>query len=125
MSSEPKPGLYEERRLHPRLEVPLTARYRLPGEEVWSAGRVHNLSAGGAALATAEQLAVPSVLERLSFDLPGQESPVEVAAAVLRCEQLRPIRPDELYLSGVHFLNLEGELFERVRLFVYRRLSGA
>lgn len=113
-------GPYEERRLHPRLVLPVPARFRVDGSEEWWDGRLENLSAGGAALAVAQPLEEGSVLPELHFDLPGMARTIVVAAAVLRCRAEQVGR----HLAGLHFLNLVGEDFERVRLFVYQRLRS-
>ena len=110
------------RRLHPRLRVPLAARYRLEPAADWQPGEVRNLSVGGAALRTPRRIRVGAVLTPLELRLPGEEEPIEVAAAVLRCD---PEAAGEggTYRSGLHFLNLEGAAAERVRLFVFRGLQ--
>ena len=118
----------DERRLHPRLEIPLTVDFRLQGSEAWQRGTIKNLSAGGAALYTDSEVPVGSLLANFRFTLPEEPAsgePIDVAALVLRSGPDETETAKGQYLSGLHFLDLEGAAFERVRLFVFRQLAGS
>ena len=80
----------EERRFHPRLELPLQAEILLQGTK--RQATVENLSAGGAALRLTEEIAEGTELEEISFTLPGRdeldECEVTTKATVIRVEPL-------------------------------------
>lgn len=119
---------FEERRRHPRLEETLPVTYRVHESSAVLEGWVKNLSAGGAALVTEMPVPLYGIVAELRFALPPiKQQPaaeITVAAAVLRTEAQSTSDGQTRYLSGLHFLNLEGEAFEAVRLYVYYRLMG-
>lgn len=116
------PSPPEEKRLHPRAAIELEARYRLEGQEGWRTGAIRNLSAGGMALASAEPLAEGSLVAPIVFSLPDDGESIRAAAFVLRCQPEPEV--DGSHVAGLHFLDLDGPSFERIRLFVFRRLRG-
>jgi c-di-GMP-binding flagellar brake protein YcgR len=120
----------EERRLHPRCQVRLVVDYRLEGFAEDRIGLTRDLSAGGAGLLTEEQIPSGSLLTRLRFSLSdgpqGEDRPIELSAVALRSVPLpaaeqKPYR----FLAGLQFLNLQGEDFERLRIFVARALESS
>lgn len=98
----------------------MEARYRTQDSLGWESGEIRDLSAGGAALRTVGELPLASVLVPLEFELPGEEGSIRVVATVLRCQP----EEDGTFRSGLHFLDLRGEEYERVRLFVFRGLQA-
>ena len=116
----------EQRRLNPRLEIELPAEYRVESFDRPCPGRIANLSAGGAAVVTERQLPPHSLLDQFRFALPDDVSaePVEATAVVVHA---RPYLNDDgviEYCSGVHFLGLQTETFERLERFVWERLQS-
>lgn len=124
----------ESARVYPRLPVLLEAEFRLAPESDWRTASILNLSAGGALLFSDEELPTLATLSPLRFSLPGagDESMmlIVIQALVLRSVPSTGQTDRRGYLSGLQFLDLRGEPFERVRHFVFetiqkRRSGGA
>jgi hypothetical protein len=113
-----------ENRVHPRLVVKLTADYRATRSKEWHQGIIHDLSASGAALLTPVRL-LPQALITLRFELPDQEDrAVEVESLVLRTDALASVGGNRQFRAALHFLNLYGPPYDRVRRYVFERTQG-
>ena len=117
-----------DHRLHPRLLVRIPGEYRVEGSSTWHRATIHDLSAGGATLLTMDRLP-PKTVVRLRFSLPGEGSrlphPIEIETLVLRTDAHTSSAGNVLYRQALHFLDLQGEPFERVRHYVFDRREGA
>jgi c-di-GMP-binding flagellar brake protein YcgR len=112
-----------ENRLHPRLLVHMPAAFRLRGEDRWQDATIKDLSAGGATLLTPSRIPVETAL-RLRFRLAGGAEgtdPIEVETLVLRSEVERVAGGNIQHRAALHFLDLHGPPFERVRRHVFER----
>lgn len=113
----------QENRLHPRLLVHMPGEYRLRGSDEWQKAMVRDLSAGGATLLTSTRIAAQTAL-RLRFELTEEKAPrhpIEVETLVLRAGAEAGGGGNIRHRAALHFLDLQGELFERVRRYVFDR----
>jgi hypothetical protein len=124
----------EHTRVFPRLTVRLKAEVRTSAGAPWQLAWILNLSAGGALLHTDQELPALATLSPLRFPLRRAAADsgtlIEVQALVLRSLPSSGQTDHPGYLSGLQFLDLQGESFEAVRRFVFERvprepLSGA
>jgi len=114
----------QDNRIHPRLLVRLRSEFQVGGGSAWQQATVLDLSAGGATLITHERIA-PRQMVRLRLTLPGDESgPLEVETLVLRSDPIPGTGGNMEYRQALHFLDLRGERFERVRHYVFERREG-
>lgn len=115
----------EERRLHPRAVVKLEARLLRKGAAVWEDVLVHDLSAGGAGIRSRFPLGGQDEV-RLRFQIPGEPggeaARIDVLALVVRLAAEDRTDAGRPFAAGLHFLTLQGESFERVRVFVWKGL---
>lgn len=113
-------------RVHPRVVARLAAEIRKRGADEWNEALLHDLSAGGAAIHTPGPLPIQDEID-LRFRFPaedgGEETAIEVACLVVRSEAAAEAAPERLFDSGLHFLNLHGESFDRVRAYVWKVLD--
>jgi len=117
-------AMHQDNRIHPRLLVRLRSEYRVGGGAAWLHGTVLDMSAGGATLITAERIP-PKAAVRLRVDLPGDGgSTLEVETLVLRCDPFPGAGGNMEYRQALHFLDLRGERFERVRRYIFERREG-
>lgn len=106
----------------------LAAEIRFVGESEWAEVLLEDLSAGGAAVRTRQQLPVETEL-RLRFRLPGQsageERQIEISCLVVRSGSTSASARGDAFrsIAGLHFLDLHSENFERVRAFVWTLLQ--
>jgi uncharacterized protein (TIGR02266 family) len=118
----------QERRRHPRLEVPLESELRLAGSEEEITVTMQDLSAGGAGLLTSREIPVGSEIEWLRFELPasGDDAalPIEMPAKVARCLRQTEIGGEFEYLIGIQFVDISRELFDRIQKFVFKQLRA-
>lgn len=116
--------MQQDNRIHPRLLVRLQCEFQVGGGGAWRHGTVQDLSAGGATLTSLERIA-PQRVVRLRFALPGDDgSPLEVETLVLRSDPLPGTGGNMEYREALHFLDLRGDKFERVRRYVFERREG-
>ena len=117
-------AMRQDNRIHPRLLVRLRSEYRVGGGAAWLPGIVLDMSAGGATLITAERIAPKSTV-RLRVELPAEAgSTIEVETLVLRCDPFSGAGGNMEYRQALHFLDLRGEQFERVRRYIFERQEG-
>ncbi|MGD8374743.1 MAG: PilZ domain-containing protein [Acidobacteriota bacterium] len=112
-----------ENRLHPRLLVHMPGEFRPRGVELWAPCTIRDLSAGGATLLTTERIPVQTSV-RLRFTLeeePESAGPIEVETLVLRSGTELAAGGNVRHLAALHFLDLQGHRFERVRRYVFER----
>jgi hypothetical protein len=111
-----------ERRLHPRAVVSLAGEMRRARADRWERVLVHDLSAGGAGILTSSRLPIQGEVD-LRFELPARGEagplPIRVASLVVRSTAGPSPDPERPHLSGLHFLDLQGEGFDRVRQYVW------
>ncbi|MFQ5350955.1 MAG: PilZ domain-containing protein, partial [Thermoanaerobaculia bacterium] len=117
----------QERRRHPRLEIPLEAEVLLLGDGEAIPATMVDLSAGGAALLTLAQIPVGTEIETLRFGLPAgddkeEPQPIAVAGRVARSEQLEGVGGEAQFQIGVQFVDITRELYDRIQQFVARQL---
>jgi len=117
-------AMQQDNRIHPRLLVRLRSEFQVGGGTAWQRGTVLDLSAGGATLISLERIP-PQKVVRLRVELPGDDgSMLEVETLVLRCDPLPGTGGNMEYREALHFLDLRGERFERVRRYVFERREG-
>ncbi len=118
----------EERRRHPRLDIPLEVEFRLQSDDEWRQGILLNLSAGGAAMMVERAPAAGAEMAGLRFTLPaegGHEAiAIEVGAVVVRSEPRPLVGRQDNRLLGLQFVDMEEQAFHAVQQFVFRRLMG-
>jgi len=118
--------MFDERRRHPRLVIPLEAHYWVEGSESPRLGTIENLSAGGATLITGEPLEVGTELFSFRFTLPPEgstpETKIEVKAVVVRSVPHRGVGREEERHLGLTFVFADDDLFKQVQDFVFNRL---
>jgi uncharacterized protein (TIGR02266 family) len=118
--------MFDERRRHPRLVIPLEAQYWVEGSESPRLGTIENLSAGGATLITGDPLEVGSELLSFRFTLPAEgstpETKIEVKAVVVRSVPHRGVGREEERHLGLTFVYDDDDLFKQVQDFVFNRL---
>ncbi len=112
-----------ENRLHPRLLVHMSGEFRVRGSDAWQPAMVRDLSAGGATLLTSAAVPLQTALRlrfRLTEEGPSPE-PIEVETLVLRAGTETAGGGNIRHRAALHFLDLQGELFDRVRRYVFER----
>jgi uncharacterized protein (TIGR02266 family) len=118
--------MFDERRRHPRLVIPLEAQYWVGGSESPRLGTIENLSAGGATLITGEPLEVGTELTGFRFTLPPEgstpETNIEVKAVVVRSVPHRGVGREEERHLGLTFVYSDDDHFKLVQDFVFNRL---
>ncbi|MGB6855073.1 MAG: PilZ domain-containing protein [Thermoanaerobaculia bacterium] len=118
--------MFDERRRHPRLVIPLEAQYWVKGSESPRLGTIENLSAGGATLITGEPLEVGTELSGFRFTLPPEgstpETIIEVNAVVVRSVPHRGVGREEERHLGLTFVYPDDDQFKLVQDFVFNRL---
>jgi PilZ domain-containing protein len=116
--------MLKDNRIHPRLLVRLLGEYQVDGTGPWHPGTVLDLSAGGATLIALQRIA-PQRVVRLRFTLPHEGGgPIQVETLVLRADPLAHTGGNVQYREALHFLDLHGECYERVRRYVFERQEG-
>jgi hypothetical protein len=102
---------------------------RLPAEILiadgteWDEALIHDLSAGGAAIHTRRFIPVQSEVRlrfRLGESADAVDAPIEVRALVMRTGTTGS---DQQVVTGLHFLDLHGAGFDRVRVFVWNLIA--
>ena len=114
-----------ENRLHPRLQIHMSAEFRPKGTDQWRPGTIFDLSAGGATLLTPTRIPVQSSVE-LRFTLPEERpegQPIEVETLVLRSGTESGTGGNVRHRAALHFLDLQGLSLERLRRYVFDRQS--
>jgi uncharacterized protein (TIGR02266 family) len=118
--------MFDERRRHPRLVIPLEAQYWVEGSESPRLGTIENLSAGGATLITGDPLEVGSELLSFRFSLPPEgstpETNIEVKSVVVRSVPHRGVGREEERHLGLTFVYNNDDDFKLVQDFVFNRL---
>lgn len=118
--------MFDERRRHPRLVIPLEAQYRVEESASPRLGTIENLSAGGATLITGDPLEVGSDLLNFRFTLPPEgstpETDIEVKAVVVRSVPHRGVGREEERHLGLTFVYPDDDDFKLVQDFVFNRL---
>ena len=120
------PAPFEDRRAHPRLKIPLAARYKVAGDPATHSGQIEDLSAGGALLQTHAELPHHADLRELVFSLTedGAETEIRIQAEVAWIGRRKSKSGEGLdYLSGLHFVEVPQETFRKIQQFVFRRLK--
>ena len=88
---------------------------------------LRDLSACGAAIHSRSLLSLQAEV-RLCFRLPGDgradDLDLELSCLVVRTAAIEVPVDGLCYLTGLHFLTLPDKSFERVREFVWNRLTG-
>ncbi len=116
----------QERRLHPRLSLPLESHYCLDGDDEERAATILNLSAGGAALEVVRELAVGAHLD-FRFLLPASgenpSTPILARAEVVRTERTGERDDGSGFVAGLKFVELGEDSFRKIQQFVYARLT--
>jgi len=94
------------------------------GKDSWEETLLFDLSAGGAGIHTRSPLPLQSEV-RLRFRLPagGVGAEVEVTALVVRTGPPARAAQGYSHVSGLHFLDLHGESFDKVRAHVWQLLD--
>jgi hypothetical protein len=103
--------------------VRLPAKILIADGTEWDEAVIHDLSAGGAAIHTRRVIPVQSEV-RLRFSLAesadAADAPIEVGALVVRTGTTGS---DRQVVAGLHFLDLHGADFDRVRVFVWNLIA--
>ncbi len=113
-----------ERRLHPRASVRIEASLRRGRSGAWERALVQDLSATGAGVRTAAPIELQTEVS-LRFRLESGEGrdPIDVEAASLVVRTGADAGTAGLAaFAGLHFLGLEPEVFDAVRVWVWERL---
>jgi hypothetical protein len=116
----------QERRLHPRAIVGLRAQIQQRGTKEWDDVLLYDLSAGDGAVHAQRPVPIQSEV-RLRFLLPGEPGEDE-RQVTITCLVVRSGSPDQsgitpTFVAGLHFLDLGGEDFNRIRVFVWSQLQ--
>ncbi|MDH3745650.1 MAG: PilZ domain-containing protein, partial [Acidobacteriota bacterium] len=115
-----------ERRIHPRLNLPLESHYSLDGSDLEQVATMLDLSAGGAGLQLPRELPIGTQLD-FRFVLPpdGGRSgmPILARAEVARTEKLETEDEDLGFLTGLRFVELGADSFQRIQQFVFAHLT--
>ncbi len=106
-------------RVHLRTRVSMEVSLGLGGEAVSVIGYSEDISEGGIYVETLEPLDIGTNV-KISFTLPGQPKPVEVAAEVVRVSR---IRDRSRYGVGLRYMEPEAMLVERLRGFVTQEVG--
>jgi c-di-GMP-binding flagellar brake protein YcgR len=116
----------QERRLHPRALVGLPAEFLPAGATEWDKALLNDLSAGGAGIHIRGQLPVQSELRirfRLAAEPGGEERQFEILCLAVRSGKLAQPTQQHAFFLGLHFLDLQGEDFDRLRIHVWNLLN--
>ena len=111
----------KERRLYPRAVVCLPAEIQMSGRNEWDSTVLFDLSAIGAGVRTSFPILLQSEL-RLRFWLPtasGDDERQFTVACIVVWNQSPGPSGGPTFFSGVHFFDLQGEDFDRVRHYVW------
>ncbi len=117
--------MWQKRRLHPRVAVELPAEYRIEPSLRKLEGTITNLSAGGAAVRTGQQIPPRALIHQFRFSLAtegGPAEPLEASAVLIHAHPYRNDDGEIAYFSGLHFLGLQDAHFEHLRDFLRDRL---
>lgn len=114
-----------ERRLHPRAEVRLPAQLGRGGD-AWEEALLFDLSAAGAAVHTHGPLPLQSEVH-LRFRFPageeGEEIELTLSTLVVRQGPPEQAAQSFSHVAGLHFLDLHGRAFDRVRARIWELVS--
>jgi hypothetical protein len=110
----------QQRRQHPRVDVEVPMHFIVGGALPARSGSMNNLSAGGLAFVTAEQVAVGAELT-IAFGLGSGCYFTGIQGAVVRCSPLI----DGRYQTAVRFAALHPDTFAQLRDWVEEQAGKA